>query len=79
MITTSCSSPQITDTQDMINSLETILLDREHDDGQYTVDRFKWSKFLGCSESVLVPFYPSEFIGPFLCVETIITPALKET
>lgn len=39
MITTSCSSPQITDTQDMISSLETILLDREHDDEWYTSDR----------------------------------------
>ena len=79
MITTSCSSPQITDTQDMISSLETILLDREYDDSWYIVDRFKWSKLLGCSESVLIPFHSSKLVGPFLCIETIITPVLKET
>ena len=66
MITTSCSSPQITDTQDMVSSLETILLDREHDDGWYTVDRFKWSKLLGCSESVLLGvFFPVEVLEVF--------------
>ena len=66
MITTSCSSPQIIDTQDMISSLETILLDREHDDGWYTIDRFKWSKFLGCSESVLLGvFFPVEVLEVF--------------
>ena len=67
MITTSCSSlSQITDTQDMISSLESILLDREYDDGWYTVDRFKWSKFLGCSESVLLGvFFPVEVLEVF--------------
>lgn len=66
MIATSCSSPQITDTQDMISSLETILLDREHDDGWYTIDRFKWTKLLGCSESVLLGvFFPVEVLEVF--------------
>lgn len=66
MITTSYSSlPQSSDTQSMINSLETTLLDRERNEW-YTVDRFKWSKLREYSEKALSQiFFPVEVLDVF--------------
>ena len=52
-------------TQSMIDSLESILLDREHSEW-YTVDRFKWSKFVRCSKEILLQvFFPVEVLNIF--------------
>lgn len=55
----------IIDTQDMIDSLESILLDREHSEW-YIADRFKWSKFAECSKEILLQvFFPIEVLNTF--------------
>ena len=66
MITTSYSSlPQSSDTQSMISSLETTLLDRECNEW-YTVNRFKWSKLREYSEKALSQiFFPVEVLDVF--------------
>ena len=52
-------------TQSMIDSLESILLDREYSEW-YLTDRFKWSKFDRCSKEILLQvFFPIEVLNTF--------------